>query len=193
MYVASTFRRIMAHLSDELLSSVFFIPIIVSVFAQMSTHHEIVIPWKLFAAVWAARLVYEILCIYVLQALPAQYFLGLKILSTYQPEMGLGLLQITIRVLVGQLKYILGPSIYFMALFHRERQHIGDILAETRVVQIQERANSPKPMTVIASILVFSSLVVNLNESVEFVKQDRLTKQGVIFESPSISIQLGDW
>jgi uncharacterized RDD family membrane protein YckC len=190
MYVASTFRRIVAHLSDELLGSVFWIPLLVNVFAQMGQGHTVLVPWTLLGAVWLGRMAYEIICIYVLQALPVQYFLGLRMISTYHPEMGLGLLQITIRVLVAQLKYLLGPSIYFMALFHRERQHLGDILAETRVVQTQERWMTVQSRAFIGSILVYSSLVTNLGQAVDLFAGKRISAEGIKVELPQLEIDL---
>ncbi len=192
MYVASTFRRIIAHCADELISAVFLIPVVVSVWVQMSKDQDIIVPWRLLTSIWLARVCYEIICIYILQAMPAQRFFGLKILSTYHPELGLGLFQTTIRVLVAQLKYVLGPSIYFLALFHRDRQHLGDILAETRVVQINERNFSPKARIILGSILVFASLLMNLNEAIDFVGQGRISPQGIKVEMPTFELSLNE-
>jgi uncharacterized RDD family membrane protein YckC len=189
MYVASTFRRIIAHVMDESFGAIFWIPLAVNVWGQVGRGHNLVVPWPLIGYAVVARIAYEIICIYVLQALPAQYFLGLKIMSTYHPELGLGLMQVAIRVIFSQLKYVVGPSIYFMALFHRDRQHIGDILAETRVVQVQERFLGPKPHAILASILVFSSLVINLNEVVERIADNHISSQGIKIELPKFDIK----
>ncbi|MEY4616603.1 MAG: hypothetical protein RJB66_1563 [Pseudomonadota bacterium] len=189
MNVAGTFRRMLAHAIDEILGMVFLVPLIVSAFAQMGKGHSIVISWKLFFACWLSRMAYEVICIYMLQALPAQAFLGLRILSTYHPEMGIGLSQTVIRVLFAQFKYILGPSIFLMALLHRDRQHLGDILAETRVVQIQERAFTPKPRWVLGSILIFMSLVVNLGEATQALAHRKISKEGIVVGVPPIGLE----
>lgn len=181
MFVASTFRRTIAHVFDEMLGFMFWIPLVVIIIKHLSRGEDLVVGWKWVLIPWLARIVYEVLCIYTLQALPAQYFLGLKILSTHRPELGLGLSQIFIRVLTGQLKYILGPSIYFLALFHRERQHLGDILAETHVVQFNERLFYPKMRFILGSILVFGSLVSSLNTACEFVTNNKITRAGLEF------------
>ena len=132
---------------------------------------------------------YEIF-IYAFQALPAQYFLGLRIISTYHPEMGLALLQVVVRVVVAQFKYLLGPSIYFIALFHRERQHLGDILAETRVVQIQERILTTKSRAFVGSVLVYVSLTSNLSQVVELVSSKKISSSGFQVEMPKFEIEI---
>jgi uncharacterized RDD family membrane protein YckC len=188
MYVASTFRRTLAHLSDEAIGSVFWIPLLVKAWVQAGRGHDIVLPWFLILSLWTARVVYEVLCVYVLQGLPAQRFFGLKVISTYHPELGLGLPQVVIRVLLAQFKYLLGPSIYFLALFHKERQHLGDILAETRVVQIQERNFLPKARTILGSILIYVSLVSSLGDVVSMVAENRVDRQGIWIEWPEFNV-----
>lgn len=190
MNVASTFRRTIAHAADEMIGSVFWIPLVVSAFSQMGEGHSLVLPWSLILSAWAARIAYEVICLYVLQALPAQHFFGLKVISTYHPEVGLGLNQAALRVLFAQFKYLLGPSIYFMALFHRDRQHLGDILAETRVVQIQERALPPKNRYVLASVLVFFSLLTSIGEAAAALAEDRINSKGVTLEIPKLDIHI---
>lgn len=193
VYVASTFRRIIAHIFDEVIGSVFWIPLLIAAFSSLGKNQEILLPWILVFSVWIARMAYEIICIYILQALPGQYFLGLTIKSTHQPELGLSLFQTLIRVLFAQLKYVLGPSIYFMALFHRERQHIGDILAETRVVQDQERNLAPKARYFIGSIIVYISLTTNLGEFVEHLNQNKFNVSGLKIELPQFKLELTDF
>lgn len=190
MNVAGTFRRTLAHIMDEMIGFIFWIPMLVSIVAKMGSSQAIVISWKLFFMCWLSRMAYEVICTYILQALPAQHFLGLKILSTYHPELGLGLSQTVLRVLFAQFKYLLGPSIYFMALFHRDRQHLGDILAETRVVQIHERSFAPKPRWVMGSLLVFLSLLINLGEAAEALAHKKVSRQGIVVEVPPLKINL---
>lgn len=190
MNVASTFRRMVAHSFDELLGSLFWIPLAVSAWRQMASSDHIVLSWSLFLSVWVLRLFYEIICTYALEALPAQHFLGLRIISTNHPELGLSLSQVVLRVLFAQFKYLLGPSIYFMALFHRQRQHLGDILSETRVVQVNERSLKPKNRYLIGSLLVFMSLITNLSKVVNFVAEENLSRRGIRIEAPRWEIQL---
>ena len=190
MYVASTFRRISAHAVDELFGSIFWIPLLVYFWKHSREGSEILISWKWIAAVWVAKMAYETLCIFVLQALPAQHFFGLKIMSTHQPEMGLGLMQTFLRVLMAQLKYILGPSIYFMALFHHKRQHLGDIVAETQVIQYNDRTFEPKARFILGSILVYSSLVTHLSNDIEFISRGRIHTEGIIVETPSLNFHI---
>ncbi len=189
MYVASTTRRVSAHLVDEIIGSIFWIPLLVYIWKHSSESPSVIISWKWILGLWAARMTYEILCIYVLQALPAQHFFGLKIKSTHHPDMELGLMQITLRVFMAQLKYIFGPAIYFMALFHPERQHLGDIIAETQVVQFSDRTFNPKARFILGSILVYSSLVTNLSKSVEFISEGGIQKEGVAIATPKFDIR----
>lgn len=188
MYVASTTRRISAHVMDEIIGSIFWIPLLVYIWKHSSESPSVIISWKWILGLWAARMTYEILCIYVLQALPGQQFFGLKIKSTHRPDMELGLMQITIRVFIAQLKYIFGPAIYFMALFHPERQHLGDIIAETQVVQFGDRTFHPKVRFILGSFLVYSSLVTNLSKSVEFISEGGIQKEGVVIATPKLDI-----
>ena len=190
MHVANTFRRCVAHLSDESFGLIFWIPLFVKVMKQMEQGEAVLIPWNWILGLWIARMTFEIICVYVLQALPAQYFLGLRIRSTYYPELGLSLSQCMVRVLFSQMKYLLGPAIYFMALFHRERQHLIDIIAETRVVQIQERVFLPKSRYLIGSILVYTSLYSSLQKSVYYFSEAKITKKGIYISSPQISLDL---
>jgi len=193
MTVASTFRRIMAHSIDEMIGFIFAIPLLVYLWRHASQGNGVLVTWKWLLGLWIAKMTYETLCIYVLQALPAQHFFGLKIMSTHRPELGLGLFQSFLRVLMGQLKYIFGPSIYFMALFHRDRQHLGDIIAETKVVQFSERTFEPKIRFILGSILVYFTLVANLSNAVEFISSNRVKKEGIIIETPQLDIHINGW
>lgn len=194
MYVASTVRRTVAHIMDEAIGALFWLPLFVLVWTKAMRGEDLLVHWKWILGIWIARMTYEVLCIYALQALPGQYFLGLKILSTHRPELGLGLSQVFIRVLMSQLKYILGPSIYFMALFHRERQHLGDVIAETHVVQYSERFFKPRMRFVLGSILVYFSLINNLSYARDFILEERVTRNGVVLRLPTMNeIEIKEW
>lgn len=189
MHVASTMRRVSAHAIDELMGFIFWIPLIVYIWRHSNESPSLMISWKWILGLWVARMTYEILCIYVLQALPAQRFLGLKIISIHRPDMELSLMQAALRVLMAQFKYVFGPAIYFMALFHPERQHLGDIIAETQVVQFGERTFYPKVRFILGSILVYSSLVTNLSKSIDFVAEGRIQKEGVTIATPKLELR----
>lgn len=182
MHVANTFRRITAHATDELIGSLFWIPLLVSIWKLSREGSEVILSWQWIGGLWIAKMTYEVLCLYVLQALPAQHFFGLKIMSTHRPELGLGLGQVIIRVLVAQLKYVFGPAIYFMALFHRQRQHLDDILAETQVVQFNDRAFEPKVRFVLGSVLVYFSLVTNLSKNMDLVSSGMIQREGIAIQ-----------
>lgn len=189
MHVASTARRVSAYAIDELMGFIFWIPLFLYVWKHSNESPSLLISWNWILGLWAARMTYETLCIYVLQALPAQYFFGLKIISIHHPNMGLSLMQSALRVLMAQFKYIFGPAIYFMALFHPERQHLGDIIAETQVVQLGDRMFNPKVHFIWGSILVYSSLVTNLSKSMEFVAEGRIQKEGVSISTPKLELR----
>lgn len=168
-----------AHGIDEIIGGIFFIPLIVFAIKKISLGEEIYFQWKWILALSVSRFVYEALCLNFLQALPGQYFLGLRVISVEHPELGLGFGQCLVRVFVEQLKYLVGPSIYYMALFHKERQHIGDLLSESRVVQEHGRPQSFQMRYILGSILVYLSLVSHLGEAVQKFSEGTISSEGV--------------
>lgn len=180
MYTASTSKRVVAYCLDQMLNGIFYLPLIIKAglhyFKGLS---EIEITWMWLFAVLSLQICYQIICLYLLNALPGQLLMGLKVVSTYHPEMGLSLSQCAIHAIAEKLKFFVNRSIYYSAFLNRERRHLVNLLAETRVVQQESAHGLVKPRWLLGSILIVFSLLFAVYESGEFISHSEFSRTGI--------------
>lgn len=184
MYTASTRKRILAYVLDQCVNFIFYFPLIVKVTVHwLHNSHEILIPWNWLFLTFFAQICYQVSCYYFIEGLPGQWLLGLKLVSVYHPEMGLSFIQCLIQAIGEKLKWLLGNALYVTAFTNRERRHLVNILAETRVVQSHHRSGIVKIRMGVAVVLALLALGSTLTKNAEYYKKSKFTKSAIHYTS----------
>lgn len=186
MYTASTKKRIIAYFLDQFMTYLFYLPILVKIgLHYFKSGHEVIVPWTWLFGISFLHIIFQVICLYVLRALPAQWMMGLQVVSTYHPEMGLSLSQCFIHAIVDKLKFFIGNSLYYSGFFNRDRRHIINILAETRVVQRESTAEILQPRMAIGALLFGISLLGSVWENAQLLNESKFDRSGwYISQSP---------
>lgn len=173
MYTASTGQRIIAHLFDKSMNFIFWIPITIKLALHwIQGGQDFVVPWFWIFGTMGSQMVFQMLCLYWIDGTLGQWFMGLKTVSTFHPELGLSFFQCFIQSLAERLEIFLGNSLYFSGFAHRERRHLVNLLAETRVVQsLNQRKALVKTRTLLTIILCFFSMFATLVANVDYYQR----------------------
>jgi uncharacterized RDD family membrane protein YckC len=184
MYIASTKKRVLAYLLDQIMTYVFYLPLLMKVgLHYIKSGHEILIPWSWLLSITCLHVLFQVICLYTLRGLPAQWLLGLRVVSIYHPEMGLSLSQCFIHAIADKFKFFIGNALYYSAFWNRERRHFVNLLAETRVVQKEAGNGLFKPRYMVGTILFVLTLVSSFYENISLVKYSKFKVTGWIIES----------
>jgi uncharacterized RDD family membrane protein YckC len=186
MYIASTKKRILAYLLDQIITYLFYLPLIIKVglhYLKTGSGHEILIPWSWLISIISLHTIFQVICLYVLRGLPAQWLLGLRVVSVYHPEIGLSLSQCFIHAIVEKLKFFIGNALYYSAFWNRERRHFINLLAETKVVQKVSAEGLLKPRMALGSILFIIAMLSSLYENANLIKYSKFKSTGWIIEN----------
>jgi uncharacterized RDD family membrane protein YckC len=179
MYTANTKKRIIAHVLDQFMTYLFYLPLLIKVgIHYFKSGHEVIVPWTWLFSITILHMIFQTISLYVLRALPAQWLMGLQVVSTYHPEMGLSLSQCFIHALVDKLKFFVGNSVYYVGLINRERRHLINILAETRVVQKEPSDGILQPKLAIGVVVIAFSLVGSIWENAQLIRESNFDKVG---------------
>ncbi len=189
MYTASTKRRVFAHLIDQTFQFIFYIPLIFKVIMNwFDVSPLILIPWTWIIILFAVNFFYQVLSLYFLDALPGQWLLGLKVVSLYHPELGLSLHQCVIHALGEKLKLFIGNGLYYSGFYNRERRHIINLLAETRVVQNGNSQGFIQPKKILAILLLVLSIATTTHSNAKFIQHIQFNSQ--YFQVPKSFVDL---
>jgi uncharacterized RDD family membrane protein YckC len=183
MYIASTKKRVLAYLFDQVMTYIFYLPLILKVgIHYLKSGHEVLIPWSWIISITGLHMIFQVICLYVLNGSPAQWLLGLRVVSTYHPELGLSLSQCFIHVIGDKLKFFIGNALYYSAFWDRDRRHFINLLAETKIVQKEPFDALLKPRLVIGSILFVIAMASSFYENIGIIEHSKLRTSGWIIE-----------
>jgi hypothetical protein len=168
---------------DQIMTYVFYLPLIIKVgFHYLKSGHEIFIPWSWLVVITCLHTVFQVICLYILRGNPAQWLLGLRVVSVYHPEMGLSLSQCFIHALGDKFKIFIGDALYYAAFWSRERRHLINLLAETRVVQKDSSEGLLQPKMVLGTFLFSIALISGFYENVSLIRNSKFKSSGWIIE-----------
>lgn len=182
MNTGSSLRRILAYFIDEFLALFFYLPLVVKGVIVYFYSEDKIIGWAWIFLPVIIRLIYETLSVKSLGALPGQYLMGLRVVDANDVQKGPTTLQCFIRTLSERLRFFVGNAFYLVGLLNLERQHIGDLISETRVVQSAIREKEPKAYKAIGWILVILFALWGFSSALSQVKGIRPTIHGVDLE-----------
>ncbi len=136
-YVPSTKRRILAGGIDQIIIMIPAILIFYPNLKALFNTSEIKINIFVLAAVITCQFLYFFLSYLLMEATLGQKLVGQKLVSISGEK--LAAVQIAIRVLCDQLSVFFSYGLFCLIFFRFDRTHLSDWLAETKVVQDEER------------------------------------------------------
>jgi uncharacterized RDD family membrane protein YckC len=178
--VASTFRRLGAHLIDGFVKTFFFLPVILQAVFNWVKSGQVSFSLYLLMACWIFDFVFKVSCLKLIGATPGKLLFGLRVVPKFAPERGLMWFQALIRVLTDQLAFFLGWGFWSLALLRHDRTHLSDWLAETRVVQFTRRAGYPKRRWILGVVLVVYCSISGWASASKIMKSLELSKGQVV-------------
>ena len=155
VYVPSTWRRLFAQGIDSILRTVMYLPFAKSFFLLMFTEERVVLPLEGFVFLLLVPAIYEFLFLYLMQATPGKWLLGLKVVPQNNPHSELHWTQCVLRSLVERGALFISWGLYATAFFKYDRTHVADWVAETRVVQFSPRQSRPRIRWFLGLIFIF--------------------------------------
>lgn len=182
MNTGSSLRRILAYFIDEFLALFFYLPLLLKGVIVYFYSEDKIIGWAWIFLPVLLRLIYETLLVKSLGALPGQYLMGLRVIDANDLQKGPSILQCFIRSFSERLRFFIGNAFYLIGLLNLERQHLGDLISETRVVQSAVREKEPKTYKAIGWILVVFLSLWGFSSALSQVKGIRPTIHGVDLE-----------
>lgn len=134
-------RRFCAFIVDQILISLFFIPVGEHGIRAWVTGEDLFVPWHWIVISAVASLAFRTCFLYFLSATPGKFFLGLRVVS-YPDCNSLSFLQSLLRALADSLSLFFGYAPRTLALMRFDRRQVSDWIAETWVTQ---KAPLPRP------------------------------------------------
>ncbi len=137
MKVASTWKRILARLIDQLILGLIIIPMLLFF---PTSEGWMYIPYAAAFGIVVIPVVYESAFYYLMKATPGKWIFNLTVVpfggSNYKNWGG----RVLVRATANYLTLFFGWAVYATGFFNSERRHLCDWIAETRVV-----GNDPIP------------------------------------------------
>lgn len=191
MNIAGSVRRTIAYLFDELISSFLYLPIFIKILLLSFTpvgdavSEDFILSWKWVLVSVFLVFIYEVVFLKMVGAMPAQLLLGLRVIpleseSPERKELSWG--QSLLRVVADKFKYLVGFSGALLALTNSQRKTLSDYIAETKVIQLEPRAEALKSYSMVY-VLVILSLVLGLYNAIETARGLRFNGEGILVES----------
>lgn len=135
VFVPSTWRRLMAYGIDQGLQLLLYVPFAKSFFLLMFTDEKVQISLIELFILFLIPALYEWVFLTLMQATPGKWMMGLKVVPFSSPLDNLSWQQCFLRPLTGRLSFFFSWAVFALAFFRYDRTHLGDWIAETRVVQ----------------------------------------------------------
>lgn len=156
VFVPSTWKRLAARSLDSLFEVLMYIPFIKTLFLLIFDEGPLYMSLGWFLLILVLPAVYEGVFLWLIQATPGKWLVGLKVVPQGNPDLELHWTQCVLRALVNRASLFFSWAIFAMAFFRYDRTHVADWVAETRVVQFVSRLRRPKVRWFLGIILVFS-------------------------------------
>lgn len=154
LHIPSTWKRIGAYFLDQLVIGLLFFPMWGFWYDLMNSEEEVFAPLSLFIFLLLFPLIYESLFLALFQQTPGQWILGLWVVPRHEPGKRLSWVQVFLRALTNRLSLFFSFAPFALAFFRYDRTHLGDWIAETRVLQEGRRPQPPKIRWVLGSLAV---------------------------------------
>lgn len=170
VYLPSTWKRFVANGLDEMIMIPFYAPFFGIFFTMFTSEEGVSIPVFTFLLILLVPAVYEFVFLVLMQATPAKWLLGLKVVPVHNFEEPLSWQAALLRALAKRLSLFFSLAIYVVALFRYDRTHAVDWIADTRVVQNVPRNKPAKIRWIIGSVFVIYFCIEGWSAATKVIK-----------------------
>ena len=155
VFVPSTWKRLGARSLDSLFEMIMYVPFLKTLFLLIFDEGPVHMSLGVFFVILFLPAIYEGVFLWLMQATPGKWLLGLKVVPQGNPEKELHWTQCVLRPLVERASLFFSWAIFATAFFRYDRTHVADWVAETRVVQLTPRAQRPQLRWFLGLVFVF--------------------------------------
>lgn len=135
VFVPSTLRRWLAVWIDRGVLGVLFLPVWIQLIVNFFRFHTWMVSWKWLGLCFIMQFLYRYLFLYYFGGTLGKLLLGLRVVSSENPDVALTKFQCFLRVFMEHFSLFFGNALYSTAFFRFDRTHLVDWVCETRVVQ----------------------------------------------------------
>ncbi|NUN05663.1 MAG: RDD family protein [Bdellovibrio sp.] len=155
VFVPSTWKRLAARSLDSLFEMLMYAPFLKTLFLLIFDEGPLYMSLSVFLLILLLPAIYEGVSLWLMQATPGKWLLGLKVVPQANPDVELHWTQCVLRALVERASLFFSWAIFATAFFRYDRTHVADWVAETRVVQFVPRPQRAKLRWFLGLVLVF--------------------------------------
>ena len=182
-YTASTLRRLFAYMIDSsILGVLTTFPLFLD-FRHWFFGADMHLSWARILALILIPFCYRLGFLMGMGATPGKWLLGLKVVD-HQTKGELRLDQAALRTLAEYLNFFFHFAPQIIALYRADRRQLGDLLAQTQVVQYFPRAFPAKPRPILATIAILISLSTAGENLRQTAAKLRVQTDGIILTVP---------
>lgn len=181
MNTASTYRRFYAKIIDQILVSIFWLPVLIQLGFSYFSKSLFIIEWKWLILSFVLQFSYKVFFLKFLSATPGKLIMGLKLVSQSGSE--LSWLQIILRVLADHLSVFFGWGLYSLAFLRFDRTHVSDWVAETRVIQKASREEPVRRRPLLALLLFLYFSISQFSSVYTMLQRVSWDRQSVVIDA----------
>ncbi|MEN0060369.1 MAG: RDD family protein [Bdellovibrio sp.] len=168
VYVPSTWKRLIAQGLDQCFRLPLYWPFAKVLFLLVFTDEDVFLGLGEIIWILCVPFIYSGVFLWLLQATPGKWLMGLKVVPAEDPEAALQWQQCVLRPLVERLSLFVSWMPYALAFFRYDRTHLADWVAETRVVQFTPRPSRPPIRWFVGTLLCLLYIYEGLVSAVAF-------------------------
>ena len=154
VFVPSTLRRWLAVWIDRMILIFLCFPLWIQLIVNFFRFHTWMVSWKWVGICFVLQFLYRYLFLFYLGGTFGKLLLGLRVVSSQDPEAPLKKFQCFLRVFMEHFSLFFGNALYSTAFFRYDRTHLVDWVCETRVIQRQLRLWPTRRRWILGSFLV---------------------------------------
>ena len=170
MYTASSWRRIIAYVIDQIIVGFLYIPVWIQVVDSWITSEAIQIEWKWLLVCFGFQFLYKWIFLSLLGATVGKLLLGLQLVSVNTNKRA-NWVQCLLRIFADHLSLFFGMGPRALALMRFDRRHLSDWVAETQVKQLFPRMTHPKRRLILSLILFIYFSISGLLTASELIQR----------------------
>lgn len=176
----SSLRRFAARMVDWTVTQVVWVPAWIQLAMAYFRGEELIASWWAVAGGLSLSFLYYFLFYGTLGATIGKLIFGLRVVNAHDSRQKINWSQALIRTLADYLSFFFSLAPYSLALLRKDRTHLVDWIAETRVVQNNQTDKTVKQRWVVGSVLTLYFLFSGVAGAFRFFHYVKLTEVGVV-------------
>jgi uncharacterized RDD family membrane protein YckC len=185
-FVASWPKRITAYWIDSIITWFCLLPVWIQLIGTYFTDGAPILSVKWLIVGILLALFYQWMFLYFLGGTLGKLLVGLRVVSIHQSQefgQDLGLFQSLLRVLTNGLSIFFGDALRALAFLRLDRRHVGDWVAETRVVQSTPLGHFPRRHWVLGIVIFFLSFTSSFRDFYTLLQKVEVVGDQIVYDA----------